>query len=129
MKDNVTARLTAVKQNRPVLLIAAFAGLILLTMAGLFTIPAIAAFGAFTTLIVGIAAQQSLGNVFAGILISLTRPFKVGDEVSATIAYNQITGHVHGLGIVYVQIATEDGKVVYLPNSLSLTAPIVVKSI
>ena len=37
--------------------------------------------GALTTVFVSIAAQQALGNVFAGLVLMLARPFKVGDDI------------------------------------------------
>ena len=37
--------------------------------------------GAITTIFVSIAAQQALGNVFAGLVLVFARPFKVGDEI------------------------------------------------
>jgi small-conductance mechanosensitive channel len=38
--------------------------------------------GAFATVLVGIAAQQSLSNLFAGMVLVLARPVRVGDRVS-----------------------------------------------
>src|SRR5262245_20338423 len=38
--------------------------------------------GAVTTIILGIAAQQSLSNVFSGLVLLLSHPFGVGDPVS-----------------------------------------------
>ena len=37
--------------------------------------------GALTTVFVSIAAQQALGNVFAGLVLVFARPFKVGDPI------------------------------------------------
>ena len=37
--------------------------------------------GAITAVVLGLAAQQTLGNVFAGIVLIAVRPFKVGDRV------------------------------------------------
>ena len=37
--------------------------------------------GAFTAVILGLAAQQTLGNVFAGIVLQGTRPFRVGERI------------------------------------------------
>ena len=42
---------------------------------------ALAVGGAFTAVVVGLAAQQTLGNVFAGIVLQGTRPFRVGERV------------------------------------------------
>src|SRR5262249_17322962 len=37
--------------------------------------------GAFTAIVLGLAAQQTLGNVLAGIVLQATRPFRVGQRV------------------------------------------------
>ena len=37
--------------------------------------------GAVTGVLVGIAAQQSLANVFAGMVLLMARPFRVGDQI------------------------------------------------
>lgn len=37
--------------------------------------------GAFTAIVLGLAAQQTLGSLFAGIVLQSTRPFRVGERV------------------------------------------------
>ena len=37
--------------------------------------------GAVTTILLGIAGQQSLSNIFAGLVLLLSRPFTVGDYI------------------------------------------------
>ena len=37
--------------------------------------------GAVTAVVLGLAAQQTLGNLFAGLVLLSTRPFRVGDRV------------------------------------------------
>ena len=37
--------------------------------------------GAFTAVVLGLAAQQTLGNLFAGLVLLSARPFRVGDRV------------------------------------------------
>jgi small conductance mechanosensitive channel len=37
--------------------------------------------GAFTAVLLGLAAQQALGGIFAGIVLQSTRPFRVGERV------------------------------------------------
>ena len=79
--------------------------------------------GALTTILIGIAAQQSLGNIFAGMVLLLSRPFAVGDSVlirSGALG-GQIQGTVTEIGITYVRLDTGDG-VVHLPNSQVLAA-------
>ena len=40
--------------------------------------------GAFTAVILGLAAQQTIGNLFAGIVLQGTKPFRVGERVRLT---------------------------------------------
>jgi len=79
--------------------------------------------GALTSVFVGIAAQQSLSNVFAGIVLLLAHPFRVGDEVrlQAGALGGQIDGTVAEIGITYVQMATPVG-LRSIPNSQVLNA-------
>jgi len=81
--------------------------------------------GAVTSIILGIAAQQSLGNVFSGLVLLLSHPFEVGDDVSfRTGAFGgQIEGIVTEIGISYVCVETADG-VIHLPNSQVLAAAV-----
>ncbi|MDR0346568.1 MAG: mechanosensitive ion channel family protein [Nocardiopsaceae bacterium] len=79
--------------------------------------------GAVTTILLGIAAQQSLGNLFAGIVMLLSRPFAVGDSVvirSGALG-GPLQGTVTEIGITYVRLDTPDG-VLHLPNSQMLAA-------
>lgn len=79
--------------------------------------------GAVTTIFIGIAAQQSLGNVFAGIVLLFSRPFAVGDSI--VLRSGALSGPIQGvvveIGITYVRLETGDG-VMYLPNSQVLAA-------
>ena len=79
--------------------------------------------GALTSVFVGIAAQQALSNVFAGLVLLLARPFKVGDSIRlrAGALSGEIGGTVSEVGITYVRLATADGMV-SVPNSQVLNA-------
>jgi small-conductance mechanosensitive channel len=79
--------------------------------------------GALTSVFVGIAAQQALSNVFAGIVLLVARPFRVGDAVQfrAGALGGAIEGTVTEIGITYVRLFS-DGAVVSVPNSQVLNA-------
>ncbi len=81
--------------------------------------------GAVTTILLGIAGQQSLSNVFAGLVLLLSRPFTVGDYIRMKSgALGGVTeGLVTEIGITYLRIDTEDG-VLNLPNSQVLAAAV-----
>jgi small-conductance mechanosensitive channel len=81
--------------------------------------------GALTTVFVGIAAQQALGNVFAGMVLLLAHPFRVGDSVrfQAGALWGQLDGVVIDIGITYVRLDTGGrAGVLSIPNSLILNA-------
>jgi len=79
--------------------------------------------GAVTGVILGIAAQQSLGNVFAGLMLLLTRPFAIGDEIALRSGPlgGVLTGLVADMNLTYVKLVTDNGTIL-LPNSTILTA-------
>jgi hypothetical protein len=81
--------------------------------------------GALTGVLVGIAAQQTLGNVFAGIVLLVARPFRVGDQVG--IRSGSLSGLIEGtvaeVSVTYVRLDTPNGPV-YVPNSQVLAAAV-----
>ena len=82
--------------------------------------------GAFTAVIVGLAAQQTLGNLIAGTVLLSARPFRVGERVrlqGGGIA-GQIEGVVSSLGLLYTTFSQGDDQVM-VPNSVVLNVPIV----
>ncbi len=64
-----------------ILIVGAFTTLVITLE--LFTVPVgqLVLGGALTSVFVGIAAQQALGNVFAGLVLLIARPFQVGDAI------------------------------------------------
>jgi len=81
--------------------------------------------GAVTTIILGIAAQQSLSNVFSGLVLLLSHPFGVGDTVSfrSGALGGPIEGIVTEIGISYVRVDTPDGPI-RLPNAQVLASAV-----
>jgi small conductance mechanosensitive channel len=82
--------------------------------------------GAFTAVIVGLAAQQTLGNLFAGMVLLSARPFRVGERVrlqGGGLA-GQLEGVVSSLGLLYTTFAQGDDQIM-VPNSVVLNVAIV----
>jgi small-conductance mechanosensitive channel len=80
--------------------------------------------GAVTGIILGIAAQQALGNVFAGLVLLVTRPYVPGQRVRVVGgAVGSQQGIVTSVGLVYTTLATDDGPL-NIPNSALLGAAI-----
>jgi len=68
-----------------------------------------------------LAAKDSLSNIFAGIVILVDKPFTVGDW----IACNNIEGTVESISFRSTNIRTFPQALVYIPNSLLSTTPII----
>lgn len=79
--------------------------------------------GAVVGVLLGIAAQQTLANLFAGIVLLQAHPFAVGDEVwiKSGALGGQYEGAVTEIGLTYVRLDTENGPVA-LPNTQVLAA-------
>ncbi len=81
--------------------------------------------GAFTAVILGLAAQQTLGNVIAGTVLLSARPFRVGERVrlqGGPLA-GQIEGTVSSLGLLYTTFATGEDSIM-VPNSVVLNVAV-----
>jgi small conductance mechanosensitive channel len=80
---------------------------------------------AFTAVIFGLAAQQTLGNLIAGTVLLSARPFRVGERVrlqGGPLA-GQLEGTVSSLGLLYTTFATGDDSIL-VPNSVVLNVAI-----
>ena len=64
-------------------------------------------------LALSLSLQNTLSNVFAGITLLVTRPFKPGDFVEA----GTTSGTVTRMGLFYVTLLTYDNKEIHVPNS------------
>jgi small conductance mechanosensitive channel len=68
----------------------------------------------FLGIVVGMAARQSLGAVFAGFVLMFSRPFEVGDWV----VIGDTSGVVRDITIVHTIVETYDGEQVVFPNDI-----------
>jgi small-conductance mechanosensitive channel len=80
---------------------------------------------ALTSVFIGIAAQQALSNIFAGMVLLLARPFKVGDAIQ--LRSGAINGPVEGvvteIGISYTRLDT-GASVMSVPNAQVLNSAV-----
>jgi small conductance mechanosensitive channel len=81
--------------------------------------------GAFTAVILGLAAQQTLGNVFAGMVLLSARPFRVGERVrlQAGAVGGSVEGIVSSLGLLYTTL-TRGADQIMVPNNVVLAAAV-----
>ena len=88
-------------------------------------IAAIAIGASFSAVVFGLAAQQTLGNLIAGIVLLSARPFRVGDRVRLQGGGigGRIEGVVSALGLLYTTFNAGDDPVL-VPNSLVLSVSV-----
>ena len=82
--------------------------------------------GAFTAVILGLAAQQTIGNLFAGIVLQGTKPFRVGERVRLTGGpmAGSVEGTVSSLGLFYTSFVNGADRMM-IPNSVLLSLAVV----
>jgi small-conductance mechanosensitive channel len=67
---------------------------------------------AMLSIIIGFAAQRTLGNFVAGILIALSQPLRLGDDVEI----GGVRGIVEEIGLTYTFIRADDDTRLVIPN-------------
>ena len=87
---------------------------------GIPTTSLIAILGA-ATLTIGLALQDSLGNLAAGVMIIFSRPYKLDDYVEI----NGESGYVTEIQIFHTLLTTRDNKSILVPNKDVLDSNIV----
>ncbi len=70
------------------------------------------------SVIAGLAAQNTLGNVIAGLSLVLYRPFKIGDRLQVSAPTGLETGVVDSVNLGYTVLRTDDDRRVVVPNSV-----------
>jgi small conductance mechanosensitive channel len=103
----------------------ALAALVALRIAGLDP-RTLAVGGAVTAVVFGLAAQQTLGNLIAGMVLISARPFRIGDRVrlqGGGLA-GQIEGTVVALGLLYTTFAQGEDSIM-VPNNVVLSSAVV----
>lgn len=83
--------------------------------------------GALTAVIVGLAAQQTFGNLIAGTVLLSARPFRVGERVrlQGGALAGQVDGVVSSLGLLYTTFIAGDESIM-VPNSVVLNVMVIV---
>jgi small conductance mechanosensitive channel len=84
---------------------------------------ALAVGGAITAVILGLAAQQTVGNLVAGTVLLSARPFRVGDRVRVHAA-GTVEGTVASLGLLYTTLADGADRIM-VPNNVVLASAVV----
>jgi small-conductance mechanosensitive channel len=71
------------------------------------------------SVVIGLAAQSTLGNLVAGISITIYKPFRLGDTLQVATPTGTEIGVVELISLGYTTLRAPDGRLVVLPNSLA----------
>jgi small-conductance mechanosensitive channel len=82
-----------------------------------------ASFSAISALVVGFASQNILGNMIAGLYLSLIRPVKIGDRIR--VSGN--TGVIYDIELIYTRLLTENGDIVLVPSASMVTGIVILE--
>ena len=117
------------------LLVSVGAVLALFKLAGV-SVESIFLGSALAGIVLGLAAQTVLANVFAGLLLVLADPFRPGDRVTFVsssygaiwptypheMMYPGYAGVIEDVGLIYTVLRVESGGLAKIPNSVVLAA-------
>lgn len=103
--------------------------------------------GGFAGLVLGLASQDVLSNIFGGIMLLISRPYKIGDRITlSTWQYGLIaptyppkfwstdflipgyTGVIVDISLLYTTLINDDNVPIKVPNSIMVQAAIFVHS-
>ena len=70
--------------------------------------------------IIGFASMNTIGNAIAGIIVMISKPFKIGDR----ILFNEQFADIVAIGLIYTQMKTIDNVTISVPNQQLLTSEV-----
>lgn len=70
------------------------------------------------SVVLGLAAQNTLGNLIAGFSLVLYRPFRVGDRIQLTTPAGMKTAVVEGISLGFTILRDTDSQNIIVPNSI-----------
>jgi small conductance mechanosensitive channel len=71
------------------------------------------------SVVIGLAAQSTLGNLVAGVSITIYRPFRLGDTLQVTAPTGTDIGVVETISLGYTTLRAPDGHMIVLPNAIA----------
>jgi small-conductance mechanosensitive channel len=73
-------------------------------------------------LVVGFAAQKSVANLIAGVVLAIAQPIRIGDRITFGDAdLGEITGRVDDITLTFTYVDTGDGRMLVMPNEHVVT--------
>ena len=77
------------------------------------------------SIVIGLAAQSTLGNLVAGFALLLYRPFRVGDQVQLNTPKGVMTARIESLTLGYTFLRDGEENQVIVPNSVMASVVII----
>lgn len=77
------------------------------------------------SIVVGIAAQTTLGNLIAGLSLVLYRPVRVGDKVQLITPKGPIVATMEFVSLGYTALRDTDGDEIIVPNSVMVSSVVI----
>jgi len=79
--------------------------------------------GAALSIVLSVAAQQALANFFASIVLVISHPFAVGEQITLKSGAlgGEYSGIVLDIGLTHTKLQDESGEVVLMPNASLLS--------
>jgi len=111
IKNNIDETLSGFVASFVRFLVIVMVAILALGKLGISIAPFIAAIGALS-LTAGLALQGSVSNFAAGIILVVTKPFKIGD----TLTVHDVYGEVEEIKLSYSVLRNEDGEEITIPN-------------
>jgi MscS family membrane protein len=91
------------------------ASIFVLQSFGIDVLPLVA-FGGIGAAAIGFAGKDVIANFFGGMMLYITRPFVVGDEIH--LQSHQVEGHIEEIGWYLTSVRDKNKRPVYLPNAI-----------
>lgn len=77
------------------------------------------------SIVIGLAAQNTLGNLVAGLSLVMYRPMRLGDRVQLTTPRGLTTATIERLSLGYTTLRDENNNQVLVPNSLMMSSVVI----
>ena len=77
--------------------------------------------GGLASIVIGLAAQNTLGDIISGVFLLIEQPLRVGDPVQI----GDVTGEVVDVRVISTLIRTWDGHLVRIPNKIVFDSVII----
>lgn len=77
------------------------------------------------SIVMGLAAQNTLGNLIAGLSLVLYRPISVGDNVQLNTPKGLVTATVELISLGYTVLRDDDQDQILVPNSIMMSSVVI----